>query len=119
MHRPLHATSFPMNAPHPLPTCITPAENFINNRWVAPTNGETLPMIDPSDGKPFAAIALGSAPDIDRAVKAAHAAREGTWGRLSPADRGRLLSRLGRAIADHAGELAMLEARDCGKPVKQ
>src|SRR5271169_6098751 len=103
-----------MNASHPLPTVATPPENFIDNRWAAPVGGETLPMIDPSDGKPFAAIARGSAPDIDRAVKAAHAARDGAWGRLSPAEKGRLLTRLGRAIADHAGELALLEARDCG-----
>jgi aldehyde dehydrogenase (NAD+) len=108
-----------MNAPHPLPVVSTPPENFIDNRWTAPAGGETLPMIDPSDGKPFAAIARGTAPDIDRAVKAAQAARDGAWGRMSPAEKGRLLAKIGRAVADHAGELAMLEARDCGKPMKQ
>jgi aldehyde dehydrogenase (NAD+) len=39
-------------------------------------------MIDPSHGEAFAAIASGAAADIDRAVKAAHAARDGAWGRL-------------------------------------
>ena len=108
-----------MNAPHPLPVVTTPAQNFIGNRWVAPAGGETLPMLDPSDGKPFAAIARGNAADIDAAVRAAHTARAGAWGRLSPAERGRLLGKLSRAILDHAEELALTEARDCGKPLTQ
>ena len=108
-----------MNAPHPLPAITTPPQHFIGNRWVAPAGGETLPMIDPSNGQPFAAIARGNAADVDGAVKAAQAARDGAWGRLAPAEKGRLLARLGRAILDHADELAFIEARDCGKPLKQ
>ena len=46
-----------MNAPEPLSPITTPAAHFIGNRWVAAATGATLPMIDPSDGKPFAAIA--------------------------------------------------------------
>jgi aldehyde dehydrogenase (NAD+) len=97
----------------------TPAANFIGNRWVAPAAGATLPMVDPSDGAPFAAIAFGTAEDVDAAVRAARHAHEGTWGRLAPAEKGRLLGRLARAILDHADELALLEARDCGKPLAQ
>jgi len=108
-----------MNAPHPLPPIATPPQHFIGNRWVAPAIGATLPMIDPSDGRPFAAIAFGTAEDIDRAVRAAEHARDGIWGRLAPAERGRLLAKLARAILDHADELALIEARDCGKPMKQ
>jgi len=108
-----------MNAPHPLPAITTPPQNFIGNRWVAPAGGETLPMIDPSSGQPFAAVARGNAADIDRAVRAAQSARDGAWGRLAPVEKGRLLARLARAILDHADELAFIEARDCGKPLKQ
>ncbi|MEO8303375.1 MAG: aldehyde dehydrogenase family protein [Betaproteobacteria bacterium] len=108
-----------MNAPHPLPTIATKPQHFIGNRWVAPASGATLPVIDPSDGMPFASIAAGNAADIDRAVAAAEAARDGAWGRMAPVERGRHLARLSRAILDHADELAMLEARDCGKPMKQ
>jgi aldehyde dehydrogenase (NAD+) len=97
----------------------TPAQHFIGGRFVAPVRGETLPMLDPSDGKPFAAIARGGAPDIDAAVRAARAAFDGAWGRLSPAEKGRKLAALSRAIADHGDELAWLEARDCGKPMAQ
>jgi len=108
-----------MNAPHPLPAVTTPPQHFIANRWVAPAGGETLPMIDPSTGEAFAAIARGTAADIDAAVAAAQRARDGAWGRLAPAEKGRALAKLGRSILDHAEELALLEARDCGKPLKQ
>ena len=109
-----------MNAPHPAwPSLATPAANFIANRWVASASGATLPMIDPSDGEPFAAIARGDGPDIDAAIHAARTAFEGAWGRLAPAEKGRHLAALSRAILDRASELAMIEARDCGKPLKQ
>jgi aldehyde dehydrogenase (NAD+) len=100
-------------------TVRTPAQHFIANAWVAARSGETLPMIDPSTGQPFAAIARGDAVDVDVAVKAARAAFDGGWGSLSPAEKGRLLGKLARAIADHADELALVEAIDCGKPLKQ
>ena len=109
-----------MNAPHHAwPSVATPAAHFIDNRWVASASGATLPMIDPSDGEPFAAIARGNGPDVDAAMHAARNAFEGAWGRLAPAEKGRLLFALSRAILDRATELAMIEARDCGKPLKQ
>ncbi|MDQ6619897.1 MAG: aldehyde dehydrogenase family protein, partial [Pseudomonadota bacterium] len=76
-------------------------------------------MVDPATGQPFAAIGRGRSADIDAAVKAAEAARDGVWGRTAPADQGRVLARLSRLIADHVDELTRLEATDCGKPMKQ
>jgi len=108
-----------MNAPLSWPAVKTPAQHFIGNRWFAPASRAELPMVDPSDGVPFAAIARGNAADIDAAVRAAQGARDGAWGKLAPAEKGRLLHTLSRAILDHAEELALLEARDCGKPLKQ
>ena len=52
------------------------------------------------------------------AVAAARQAFEGAWGRLTALERGRLLMKLGQAIADNAPELAALESRDTGKPLK-
>jgi aldehyde dehydrogenase (NAD+) len=102
-----------MNAP------VIPGANFIANAWRAPASGDVLPMIDPSDGTQFATIARGNASDVDAAVRAAQAAREGAWGRMSPAERGRALMVISNAILANADALAMLEARDCGKPMKQ
>ncbi len=109
-----------MNAPHPQWPAITlPAQHFINNRWCAPASRAELPMIDPSDGAPFATIARGNAADIDAAVRAAQVARDGAWGKQAPAEKGRLLAKLSRAILERADELTLIEARDCGKPLKQ
>ncbi|HTP48934.1 MAG TPA: aldehyde dehydrogenase family protein [Casimicrobiaceae bacterium] len=109
-----------MNAPQPAwPSTTTPVAHFIANRWTGSASGASLPMIDPSEGAPFAAIARGEAADVDAAVAAARAACDGAWGKLAPADKGRLLLALSRRILDRAEELALIEARDCGKPIKQ
>jgi aldehyde dehydrogenase (NAD+) len=94
--------------------------HFIGNRWVPALSGQTIPVIDPSDGQPFAQLARGTADDIDTAVRAARAAREtGAWGKLDAAERGRLMMKLSNAVADHADELGQIESRDTGKPLKQ
>ncbi|MBL8703494.1 MAG: aldehyde dehydrogenase family protein [Rhodospirillales bacterium] len=98
---------------------MTTTKLLIAGDWRASETGETIAVIDPSDGAEFARIGRGSAQDIDRAVKAARAALEGAWGRLSATERGRLLTKLSHAIAANAEELARLEARDTGKPLKQ
>ena len=46
-------------------------------------------------------------------------ARDGAWGRLAAVERGRVLAKLAYAIGDHADELTLIEARDCGKPLAQ
>lgn len=100
---------------------VEPAKGvFINNRWQPSHSGKSLPVIAPADGQAFTSIAAGDAIDIDRAVAAARAALEtGAWGRLTATERGRLLMKVSRLIDDHFEELAQLEARDTGKPMKQ
>jgi len=94
-------------------------EVCIGGRWRACASGRTLPLHNPSDGSALAEIARGEASDIDAAVQAAQAAREGEWGRLTAAERGRLLMAMGRAVLERADELARLEALDVGKPLRQ
>jgi aldehyde dehydrogenase (NAD+) len=95
-----------------------PAETLIGGAW-RPAAAGTLPVEDPSTGETFAAIARGGAAEIDAAVAAAAAARAGEWGALAPAERGRLLARLGAMVEARADDLARLEARDVGKPLRQ
>jgi aldehyde dehydrogenase (NAD+) len=92
---------------------------FVAGQWRAGALRETLPLTNPSDGSTLAAIARGNAADIDAAVQAAHAALDGEWGRLSAAERGRLLMRLSARVLEAADDLARLEAQDVGKPLKQ
>ncbi|WP_010091036.1 aldehyde dehydrogenase family protein, partial [Burkholderia ubonensis] len=47
------------------------ARHFIAGEWASPAQPESIPVLDPSDGQPFASIARGTAADVDRAVAAA------------------------------------------------
>lgn len=94
-------------------------KHFINGRYVSGQTGETIPKLAPATGEEFARIACGNAADIDAAVAAARTAFEGAWGRLTAAERGRLIAKLSLKVQDHAEELAKLEARDTGKPMAQ
>ena len=93
--------------------------NFIANQSVPSLAGQTLDVIDPSNGQVFDHIQRSQAADIDQAVAAARAAFTGPWGRLTAVERGRLLMALSRKVAEQAVELTALEQRDCGKPTQQ
>ena len=93
--------------------------NYIGNALLPSSSGLTIPVIDPSDGHPFDEIQRSNAADIDRAVRAARDCMDSVWGRLSAAERGRLLMRLSAKVTEFAEELAAVEQRDCGKPTRQ
>jgi aldehyde dehydrogenase (NAD+) len=92
---------------------------LIDGDAVDAASGQRLDVVAPSDGRVFATIPRGGAEDIDRAVKAARLALEGPWGRMAPAERGRILMRLSGLIAAEHEPLSALEARDVGKAIKQ
>ncbi|HEX8884848.1 MAG TPA: aldehyde dehydrogenase family protein, partial [Noviherbaspirillum sp.] len=96
-----------------------PDQHFIGNRWVASASRQAIPVIDPSDGQQYDEIARGNAEDIQFAVQTARTAFEGEWSVMSAAERGRLLYRLSQALIEHGEEFAQIEARDCGKPLRQ
>jgi acyl-CoA reductase-like NAD-dependent aldehyde dehydrogenase len=93
-----------------------PTQLLINGEWVAPS-GKHYDDVNPTTGETVARVAEGSADDVDRAVKAARAAFEGPWSAMHPADRGRLISKLGQLVHDNAQQLAEIDAIDAGKPV--
>ncbi len=92
-------------------------EILIGGRWRKLR--ETIPMEDPSSGAALGALARGGAAEIDEAVAAAEAARDGAWGKMTALERGRLLTEIGRRVAAQEDMLAELEARDVGKPLTQ
>jgi aldehyde dehydrogenase (NAD+) len=99
-------------------TALPFAANIVGGKSVGAVDGRVIDVVCPSDGKPFARIARSGAEDVSRAVAAARKAFEGDWGRLTAIERGRMLMKLGEAIAANASELAALESRDTGKPLK-
>ncbi|MES0862202.1 aldehyde dehydrogenase family protein [Ruegeria sp. SCPT10] len=96
-----------------------PSLCLIGGAWQSPVTAQSLPLVNPSDGSEICQIARGVASDIDAAVVAARAALDGEWGRMPAFERGRILSRLGRLVLDRVEDLAVLEAKDVGKPLTQ
>ncbi len=104
-------------------TTIAQGEAFmqiVDGQKVDALSGRRIDVVCPSDGQVFASIPAAGEADVDRAVKAAHRAfHEGPWAEMPAVERGRCLTRLFRLVEKHGDELAALESRDTGKPVRQ
>jgi len=90
---------------------------FIGGEFVDALDGDTIDVLDPHDGSLIASVAQAKEADVDRAVQAASQAAP-AWARMAAADRGRLLLRLADAIEADAENLALLETRDTGHPIR-
>jgi aldehyde dehydrogenase (NAD+) len=93
---------------------------ILNGERADASDGKTFDVYDPSSGDVLASVAKATKADVDRAVRAAHAALESkAWGGMAPAERGRIMFRIAQALRDRFDELATLESRDNGKPLRQ
>lgn len=101
------------------PIWFDPSLCLIGNQWRPAATGQTLPLINPSDGAELCQIARGTAADIDAGVQAAETALAGDWGRMTALERGRILTRIGQLVLERVDDLAQLEALDVGKPLTQ
>jgi len=90
---------------------------FIGGEFVDGLAGGTIEVTNPFDQTKLADVAEARAEDVDRAVDAAAAAFP-AWSRTSASERGRLLLALAGAIEANAGQLAELESRDTGHPIR-
>src|SRR5687767_10953305 len=91
---------------------------YINGEWVLAEAGATFDVTNPADGSVVAKVTNGAAPEIQRAVTAAHAAfRE--WSLLAPKDRGRFLLRIQELMEERRDELARLVTLENGKPFEE
>lgn len=92
--------------------------HFINGAFVASASGKTFETNEPATGKLLAKIALGGAKDVDDAVAAARKA-QAAWAKLPGHARARHLYALARMIQRHARLIAVVEAIDNGKPIRE
>ncbi|WP_226533941.1 2-hydroxymuconic semialdehyde dehydrogenase [Microbacterium paraoxydans] len=76
----------------------------------------TFAKISPVDGSVIAEVHEAGTEQVDRAVAAARAAFDGPWGRMTVAERARLLRGVADAIDRRADELVSAEVGDTGKP---
>jgi betaine-aldehyde dehydrogenase len=75
-----------------------------------------LAVLEPATEALLASVPRAGADDVDAAVAAARAAFP-AWRAVAPADRARLLRRVVGAMEGAWDELALLEARNAGKPL--
>ena len=93
---------------------------ILNGERVDASDSGTFDVFDPSNGEPLATVAKATKADVDRAVASAQDAMESkAWGGIAPAERGRIMHRIAAALRERAEELATLESRDNGKPLRQ
>src|SRR5260370_37024732 len=76
----------------------------------------TLAVLEPATEAVLTEVARASEADLDAAVARAEAALP-TWRALDPAARARLLHALADALEQQLEDLALLEARNAGKPI--
>jgi aldehyde dehydrogenase (NAD+) len=87
---------------------------FIDGKFRAPLSGKYFPTINPATEEPLAEVAEAGEKDVDRAVKAARAAYDDSWGSMAGKERAKYLFRIARMIQERSRELAVLETMDCG-----
>ena len=90
---------------------------FIGGRWVASESGETFAATSPGSGETIASIPKGTRQDAQRAVEAAHRARE-SMARVGAFERARLLHRVADVMEHRRDDLARWLTLDQGKPYK-
>ena len=93
-------------------------DNFIGGQWVAPVAGRYFENTSPITGRVICEVARSDAADVDKALDAAHAAKE-AWGRTSPGERARILNRIADRMEENLDLIALAETWDNGKPIRE
>ena len=92
--------------------------NFIGGQWVAPVDGQYFDVITPISGQVYTQAARSTAPDIELALDAAHAAAD-AWGKTSPTERSNVLLKIADRLEANLEYLAYAETVDNGKPIRE
>jgi acyl-CoA reductase-like NAD-dependent aldehyde dehydrogenase len=100
-------------------TIDPPRDLLIDGRRQPAASGATYVDITGRDGSAIAQVAEGGDEDVDRAVRSARLAfDDGRWSDRTPEERKEVMLRLADLIREHLDELALLEALDGGKPIR-
>jgi len=88
---------------------------FIDGAWVPSTGSGTIDVFDSSNGEVFARIPEGTAEDVDKAAKAAHAAFP-EWAAKTPEERAKFCTRISEGLGARMDEIATVVTREAGMP---
>ncbi|MFO1116197.1 MAG: aldehyde dehydrogenase family protein [Beijerinckiaceae bacterium] len=89
---------------------------FIDGKWVAPASPKTLDVINPATEAVAGKISLGTAADVDAAVKAARKAFE-SWSRTTREERMDVLTRIMAELKKRHEDMAKAITEEMGAPV--
>jgi aminomuconate-semialdehyde/2-hydroxymuconate-6-semialdehyde dehydrogenase len=93
-------------------------KHFINGQYVASASGSTFENRNPVDNSLIGMIHEAGESEVAAAVAAAKAAMDGPWGKMSQAERIRLLDKVANRINERFDEFLDAECKDTGKPHK-
>ncbi|OIV35797.1 aldehyde dehydrogenase [Mangrovactinospora gilvigrisea] len=93
-------------------------DNWIGGERVGPVKGQYFENPTPVTGQTFTEVARSTSDDIEVALDAAHRAAP-AWGRTSVAERAGILNRIADRIQENLEKLAVAEAWENGKPVRE
>jgi acyl-CoA reductase-like NAD-dependent aldehyde dehydrogenase len=92
---------------------------IIGGERVTAAGDRIFDVIEPGTGKAMARVAEAGPEDARRAVDVAHRAfEEGAWRQTAATKRGRVLLTASTLVRERAEDLARLEARNAGKPIR-
>ena len=104
-----------------IPSKLTLPEHrdaYYGGQWHKPKNGRYADTLSPGTGESLGKVADCGAADAEAAIAAAATAFK-EWKRVLPLERAKILKRIAQVLRDNAGELAMIDAADCGNPVRE
>src|SRR5918992_3656318 len=90
---------------------------YINGEWVSPSGRRELDVINPATEQPVGKILLGTAEDVDAAVKAARAAFE-SFSQTTREERVALLERIIKTYQGRLRDIAVAISDEMGAPMK-
>jgi acyl-CoA reductase-like NAD-dependent aldehyde dehydrogenase len=89
---------------------------LIAGEWRDAASGKRFESRNPADESVLTTLAEADASDVDAAVSAARTAMDsGPWGKMTAAERGRILWKMADLIEERLPSLSMLETLDTGK----
>ncbi len=97
---------------------VETVRNYINGQWVDALGKETVDVINPAKGEVIARTPLGTAEDVNQAVRAAKQAFK-PWRETPVIDRVQILFRLKALMEAHVDELARLCTLENGKTLAE
>ena len=100
-------------------TTERPTQLLIGGTWRAGQEDRTFDVVEPATSEVMAKAAVASPADVDTAVTAARSAFDaGTWSNAAASARAKVLYKIAELIRSEVDQLATLEARNAGKPIR-